>query len=160
MEGIVTAVSATSVTATMDNSLGSGTYTSWNIGITGDKGSAGASLNIITEDTSGTLTITSQAIADLDYVLSFVLDDRTKMCHVTGTITNNTGGMIGANNIFSFINSAYNGRTSLISSFVYGVNNASHAITDFMQFNGTHLVNFGNIEDGRVAKINAFYFVN
>lgn len=43
MEGVVTSVSGTSVTATMDNSAGNGTYTSWVIGIAGDKGATGAS---------------------------------------------------------------------------------------------------------------------
>lgn len=38
MEGVITAVSATSVTATIDKAVGSGTYVSWNIAITGDNG--------------------------------------------------------------------------------------------------------------------------
>jgi hypothetical protein len=42
MEGVVTAVSSTSVTITSDNAVGSGTYTSWNITIAGDKGSTGS----------------------------------------------------------------------------------------------------------------------
>jgi hypothetical protein len=36
MEGIITSVSSTSVTITSDYSVGSGTYASWNIGVTGD----------------------------------------------------------------------------------------------------------------------------
>ena len=36
MEGIITLVSSTSVTIISDYSIGSGTYTSWNIGVTGD----------------------------------------------------------------------------------------------------------------------------
>lgn len=46
MEGVVSAVSTTSVTATIDNSSGSGTYTSWNISITGDVGQDATSNNL------------------------------------------------------------------------------------------------------------------
>lgn len=38
MEGVITAVSATAVTATMDKAVGSGNYVSWNIAIAGDNG--------------------------------------------------------------------------------------------------------------------------
>ena len=46
MEGTVTAVSTTSVTITADNSLGSGTFTSWNIGISGDVGADATANNL------------------------------------------------------------------------------------------------------------------
>lgn len=46
MEGVVSAVSATSVTIEVDNSAGSGTYTSWNIGIAGDKGADASATNL------------------------------------------------------------------------------------------------------------------
>ena len=42
MEGVVTSVSSTSVTITVDNSLGSGTFASWTISVAGDKGQAGS----------------------------------------------------------------------------------------------------------------------
>lgn len=41
MEGVITAVSTTAVTITVDNNLGSGTFATWNIGIAGDKGASG-----------------------------------------------------------------------------------------------------------------------
>ena len=41
LEGVVTAVSSTSVTILSDNILGSGTFTSWNITLAGDKGTPG-----------------------------------------------------------------------------------------------------------------------
>jgi hypothetical protein len=50
IEGVVTAVNSTSVTITSDNAVGSGTYISWNITLTGDKGSTG---------TTGSVTATS-----------------------------------------------------------------------------------------------------
>jgi hypothetical protein len=59
MEGVITAVSATSVTITADYSVGSGTFTTWTLGIAGDRGAvgpAGASATIIeTSTTSNTL---------------------------------------------------------------------------------------------------------
>lgn len=42
IEGAITSVSSTSVTLTADNSAGSGTYTSWTLGIAGDKGATGS----------------------------------------------------------------------------------------------------------------------
>lgn len=45
MEGAVTAVSSTSVTITADLAVGSGTFTSWAIGIAGDRGTAGVAGN-------------------------------------------------------------------------------------------------------------------
>lgn len=42
MEGIITAVSTTSVTINVDNYVGSSTYASWDITIAGDKGATGA----------------------------------------------------------------------------------------------------------------------
>jgi hypothetical protein len=42
MEGVVTSVSSTSATIASDYFVGSGTYTSWNITLTGDRGSIGA----------------------------------------------------------------------------------------------------------------------
>jgi hypothetical protein len=46
VEGVVSSVSATSVTIAVDNHVGSGTYTSWNIGISGDKGDVADSENL------------------------------------------------------------------------------------------------------------------
>ena len=46
MEGVITSVSVTSVTITVDNSAGSGTYASWNIGIAGDKGADASATNL------------------------------------------------------------------------------------------------------------------
>lgn len=46
MEGVITAVSATSVTATMDKVAGSGTYATWNIAISGDNGVDATSNNL------------------------------------------------------------------------------------------------------------------
>lgn len=41
MEGVVTAYSGTTLTVTMDDSNGSGTFADWNINLTGESGVAG-----------------------------------------------------------------------------------------------------------------------
>jgi len=158
MEGTVTAVSSTSVTATMDNAVGSGTYTAWNIGIAGDKGDSGTPNAIVTEDTGGSLTITSQSLANFDYVLNFQLSDGK--CFVTGSVTNNTGGSLGANSICAFTNSAYYAKTGLPTLFYAGANNISAGISQQMQVTTNHLNLLGNIEDGKTIVINGYYFVN
>jgi len=159
MEGTVTAVSATSVTATMDNSVGSGTYTSWNIGIAGDKGTAGdVAGSIVTEDSNASLVITTQTTANLDYDLNFQIDG--DKCFVTGTVTNSTGIAIGAQNIFTFVNSAYNARTALVTRFYAGVNNVTEDLIQLFEFNGANLTLLGDMENGKIAYINCFYYIN
>jgi hypothetical protein len=158
MEGIITAVSATSVTATMDNSVGSGTYTSWNIGIAGDKGTAGeVAGSIVTEDTSASLTITIQQHANLDYDLNFQLDG--DKCFVTGDITNNSGSTYGATNVCAFSNTAYNARTSMPTQFFAVKDDASFSNV-LLEFNGNNLTLLGDIETTKKVTVNAFYYVN
>lgn len=55
MEGVVTAYSSTTLTATMDRSSGSGTHTDWNINLVGDQGATG------TTGTTGTTGSTGPA---------------------------------------------------------------------------------------------------
>jgi hypothetical protein len=52
VEGPVTAVSSTSVTINVDNTSGSGTFTSWAIGVAGDRGAAGSGGSSLTPDSS------------------------------------------------------------------------------------------------------------
>jgi hypothetical protein len=157
MEGAVTAVSSTSVTITVDNSAGSGTYTSWNIGIAGDKGVSGSVAGaIVVENTSGSLVITQQELANLDYILSFQVDG--DKIFVSGSVTNNTGGSVGPQTIFSFVDTNY--ETGLITNFYNGVNNSVADKLQLFQFTGVDFNLSGTMENGKVAYINAFYYIN
>jgi len=154
MEGTVTAVSSTSVTATMDNSVGSGTYIAWNIGIAGDKGDSGTPNAIVIEDTGGSLVITAQDTANLDYDISFQLDG-TK-CFYTGTITNNTAGTLTNQDVFAFINSSYYTR-STYDIISLGLNGGG--IIRRILLHGT-LLSIEEIEPAEVIEISGWYFTN
>lgn len=87
MEGVVSAVSSTSVTISVDNHAGSGTFASWNISIAGDKGLDASAENLqktITypADFSGTnYTLTS---ADNNYTI-IVNNGATNVTITVGT---------------------------------------------------------------------------
>jgi hypothetical protein len=53
MDGTVTSVSSTSVTMTIDNGVGSGTFTSWTLCVSGPKGDTGAAGSNGTNGTNG-----------------------------------------------------------------------------------------------------------
>jgi len=106
----------------------------------------------------GFSAISTQLLANLDFNLNFQLDS-TK-CFVTGTVTNNTGSDIGANSILLFTDSSYNARTALPTKFYAGTDNATDDVSQLFQFNGANLILLGNLEDGKIATINCFYYTN
>jgi len=123
MEGPVTAVSSTSVTIEVDNSAGSGTYASWNIGIAGDKGVAGVDNAIVTENTGGTLTITTQSDVEIDYVIDFQIDGNRVMVSGYVDVTAAAGKPVNTE-VFEFIDSDYDARTGN-STVIIGSNGVS-----------------------------------
>lgn len=157
MEGVVTSVSATSVTITVDNSKGSGTYTAWNIGIAGDKGSTGSLNSIATENSSSTLTITSQVHSDLDYVLNFQNSDLKVF--VTGTVTNNKVSTYGATGILTILDSDFYAKTGIPTQF-YGVKDNTTFDNVLIQFTTNQMNLLGDIETGKSIEINGFYYKN
>jgi len=100
MEGIVTAVSATSVTITSDNTLGSGTYASWNIAIAGDKGATGATGGTGSNGTNG-------VNADMmrTSITSLLIGSGTKTA--TYTSSSNLGWLVGTRLRFAYNASNY-----------------------------------------------------
>lgn len=154
MEGIVTTVSTTSVTITVDNSLGSGTYSTWNITIAGDKGVSSTPDAIVVENTEDTLTITMQDTSNLDYDLTFQLDGGK--CFFTGTITNNTLGTLTNQTVFAFINTAYYTLPTYdIIEIGIGTGNV---LRNILIHNTT--LSIDEIESGEVVSVNGFYFTN
>ena len=156
MEGQVTAVSSTSVSISVDYKVGSGTYTSWNIGVAGDVGSSGTYSNAVIENTSGTLVITSQSIANLDYNLKFQLDNGK--CFIWGYFDNNTGIDTSGTTVLSILNSSYmpNANTAYITNII-GFNDTG-AICSFV-LAGSILSVVGTIPNGDRVYINGYYYL-
>lgn len=154
MEGVVTAVSTTSVTITVDNSLGSGTYATWNIGIAGDKGTSSTPGSLVIENTADTLVITVQDTPDLDYDLTFQLDG--DKCFFTGTITNNTLGTLTGQTVFAFTDAAY---YTLPSYDIIEVGIGTGNILRSILLHNTTL-SIDEIESGEIVAVNGFYFTN
>jgi hypothetical protein len=59
VEGPITALTATSVTINVDNAVGSGTRTSWNLGIAGDRGATGSAGGTGTAGAAATIAVGS-----------------------------------------------------------------------------------------------------
>jgi hypothetical protein len=154
MEGVITDVSSTSVDVNIDNSAGSGTYTSWNITIAGDKGSSGTTELIIVEDTASTLTITTQDTEDLDYDISFQLDG--DKCFYTGIITNNTAGTLTSQDVFAFVDSTYYVK-STYDTISLGLNGGG-IIRRILLHNTVLTVD--EIESAESIEISGWYFTN
>lgn len=97
MEGVVTAVSSTSVTATIDRSVGTGTFASWTIGLAGDVGvgSAGPPGNTILY---GTVAPTTQGV-DGDFYIrtstNFIYGPKAAGAWPSGTSLVGPGGTGG-----------------------------------------------------------------
>jgi len=83
MEGAITAVSSTSVTISCDLLSGSGTYTSWNLSIAGEKGTATPRVQAVTSSA----TVTPNADAD-DLVIITAQAAGLTLAAPTGTPVN------------------------------------------------------------------------
>lgn len=145
---------STSVSIAVENFEGSGTFTSWNIGVAGDKGATGTSGVVITENTSGSLTITSQSLANLDYDLSF--QDSGDKIFLSGVITNNTGSLVTAGqNIFTIIDSGYVGNTMFFSTTTHTI---SSTTASFMTLVSDLFSTITDIPIDGAIWINVFYY--
>lgn len=111
MEGVVTAYSSTTLTATMDSKSGSGTHTDWTLSIAGQPGAAGAGSGTVTSisfaegdgiDLSGSTTITSSG---------------TLTISISAPTTTNLGGVKAINAVSGqFIESIDSSGTPILSS--------------------------------------------
>jgi hypothetical protein len=112
---------------------------------------------IVTEDSSGVLTITTQQVATLDYVLSFQKEGNK--CFVSGIVTNNAESTVGAQIICSFSDSTYDARTSLVTN-IYGVKEDASFTNVKMSFDENTFILLGDIEAGENVTVNCFYYIN
>lgn len=157
MEGIITSISSTSVTITADYAVGSGTYSSWNISIAGDLGSATSTSGVIvSEVSSGTHANTSPHAVGISYALNFLQEGKKTLA--SGTITNNTGSSITATILVDITNTLYYAKAGL-DTVIYAVSIASGNQIP-ISFNNGYIYLAGTLANAESISINGFYFAN
>jgi hypothetical protein len=143
MEGAVTAVSSTSVTILVDNAVGTGTFTSWNIGIAGDSGiitteqvQALFPARVTDSNVDETYTIKN---SNFSYQIQLLKSPRTVI--IVGGAVNLTGGTLPiGTKIFDIRTGTFRGTTSAF----YGVNcsHQPHEIRTSVAVNSGATINF------------------
>jgi hypothetical protein len=159
IEGEITAVDDSSVTISSDKSIGSGTFTSWNIALTGDSGTDGdSSYTYIAyaDDSSGTgFTNTFNTSKDwiaikttTSLIASPIASDFTGLWKNYKGATGTTGSVSSASDL-TLIEVGSTPTTSTNEAKLYNLNNVP---TIRLESNGTQLVIAGtNVVQGYTA---------
>lgn len=144
MEGIILAVTSTSIDVNIDYVVGSGTFALWNISVTGDKGSVGVYPDLVAEiysneihdfNGNGSNQVIGSSATGVTYSMYFKKVGNNVF--VTWTFLNESGSSIGTSTaLVTMSNSAYFKKASTACQLT-GVTSAGSVIYNYGSTLGT-----------------------